>query len=37
MWKFFDLIEQKKDGIKVKNAACKICVDTILMYVCGWN
>ena len=35
VWKFFDLIEQEKDGIKVKNAACKICVDTILTYAGG--
>ena len=32
VWKFFDLVEQEKDGIKVKNASCKISVDTILTY-----
>ena len=35
VWKFIDLVEQEKDGIKVKNAVCKICVDTILMYADG--
>ena len=35
IWKYFDLVEQEKDGIKVKNAACKICVDMILMYAGG--
>ena len=32
---FFDLVEQQKDGKKIKNSACKICVDTILTYVGG--
>ena len=27
VWKFFDLVKQEKDGIKVKNASCKIRVD----------
>ena len=35
VWKFSDLVEQEKDGIKVKNAVCKICVDTILTYTGG--
>ena len=35
VWKFFDLVEQEKDGIKVKNAACNICVDMILTYAGG--
>ena len=35
VWKFFDLVEQEKDGKKIKNAACKICVDTILTYASG--
>ena len=35
VWKFFDLVEQEKDGKKIKNAACKICVDTILTYAGG--
>ena len=35
IWKFFDLVEQEKDGIKVKNTASKICVDTILTYAGG--
>ena len=35
VWKFFDLVAQEKDGIKVKNTACKICVDTILTYAGG--
>ena len=30
VWKFFDVVEQEKDGKKIKNAACKICVGTIL-------
>ena len=34
-WKIFDLVEQEKDGIKVKNTECKICVDTILTYAGG--
>ena len=33
--KFFDLIEQEKDSKKIKNAACKTCVDMILAYVFG--
>ena len=32
VWKLFDLLEQEKDSIKVKNAVCKICVDMILTY-----
>ena len=35
IWKFFNLVAQEKDGIKVKNAACKIFVDMILTYVGG--
>ena len=35
VWEFFDLVEQDKDGKKIKNAACKICVDTILTYAGG--
>ena len=33
MWKFFDLVEQEKDGKKTKNAECKICADTISLAV----
>ena len=33
----FDVVEQQKDNKKIKNAACKICVDTILTYVGGTN
>ena len=31
-WEVFDLVEQEKDGKKIKNAACKNCVDMILTY-----
>ena len=34
MWRFFDLVEQDKDG-KIKIAACKICPDTALTYAGG--
>ena len=35
VWKFFDLVEQDKDGKKIRNAACKICADTTLTYTGG--
>ena len=35
VWKFFDLVEQEKDGKNIKNAVYKICVDTILKYAGG--
>ena len=35
VWKFFDLVEQDKDGKKIRNAACKICADTTLTYAGG--
>ena len=31
----FDVVEQEKDNKKIKNAACKICVDMILTYAGG--
>ena len=30
-----DLVEQDKDGKKIRNAACKICADTTLTYTGG--
>jgi len=33
VWKFFELVEQEKDGKKIKYAACNICADTTLTYV----
>ena len=35
VWLLFDLVEQEKDGEKIKNAACKICVNMMLMYAGG--
>ena len=35
VWKFFDLVEQDKDGKKIRNVACKICADTTLTYAGG--
>ena len=35
IWKFFDLVEHKKDGKKIKQAECNLCPDTILTYAGG--
>jgi len=35
VWKFFELVEQEKDGKKIKSAACNIFADMTLTYVGG--
>ena len=35
VWKFFDLVEHEKDGKKIKQAECNLCLDTILTYAGG--
>jgi len=35
VWKFFELVEQEKDGKKIKYTACNICADTTLTYMGG--
>jgi len=33
VWKFFELVEQEKDGKKIKYATCNVFTDTTLTYV----